>query len=92
MFYPFGLCLAFEYPKLIPNKVDEIYSDYFPEYKLTKKFLESSVKLFLKKLDCFQVEEAMITACDRVDDADESIRYFCGVCWTKIRNNGKEVY
>lgn len=31
------------------------------------------------------VVDSMETACLRIDDPQESLKYFCGICWTKIK-------
>lgn len=45
-----------------------------------------SIKTFLKRIDFFDVlEAAEITIAKRNRFSDTSFRYFCGVCWSKIR-------
>jgi len=86
-----------EYRKLIDRiekvitrdckKVSESYNDCFPDYVLTQKFIRGTVKIFIKKLDVNIVVDAMYLAGDKVNDKDESLRYFCGICWNKIKDN-----
>lgn len=65
--------------------IDEIYTSYFEDYQLNDKFKNGSIKLFLKQLDYYVVEEAMHSACTKIRDSDKSIKYFCGICWNKIK-------
>jgi hypothetical protein len=50
----------------------------------------ASIKMFLNKLDFYNVADAMEIACDRLPDSDgaDVFRYFAGVCWTKIKESG----
>ena len=67
------------------NKVALIYSDHFEKYRLTEYFKKNTIGMFLKKLPLHEVEEAMIKACGYVDDSDDSPKYFCGICWKKVK-------
>jgi hypothetical protein len=49
---------------------------------MVKKKLKPKIKMMIQELVQF-----MHMACSKINDADESIRYFCGMCWTKIRAN-----
>lgn len=66
--------------------VNERYSSYFEDYELNEKFKNGSLKSFLRKLDVYIVLEAMDTACTKMYNSSSSIRYFCGVCWGKIKH------
>lgn len=46
-----------------------------------------SVRQFLAKLPLIEVEEAMELACLRIDDPERAYKYFCGVCWRKIKGD-----
>lgn len=67
------------------NKVGDIYQDWFEEWQLNDKFKQSSVKLFINKLDPIQVQDAMHIACSKMNDPKYAVKYFCGICWSKIR-------
>jgi hypothetical protein len=45
----------------------------------------SSISMFLKRLDFFEVQEAMEIATDKVNYESACFRYFAGVCWSKIK-------
>lgn len=72
------------------SRVDDVYAMHNVEYRLSDKFLNSSVRMFLKKLPVEDVEEAMHIACSRVNDSNGCIKYFCGVCWGKIKEGSYE--
>lgn len=65
--------------------IDNIYEQYFPEYELSGRFRDSSVTMFIEKLSLYVVSEAMRNACSRVYNNNMAIKYFCGICWAKIR-------
>lgn len=69
------------------QQVNAIYEDHVGGYTLTDRSL-MSVKMFIEKLGVFPVMEAMEFACIQWEDRDVDLfRYFCGVCWNKIRDN-----
>lgn len=68
------------------DAIDEIYSTYFPEFCLTDRFKNGSLKTFIKILGYVRVEQAMHTACTRIFDSDKVIKYFCGICWNRIKD------
>lgn len=68
------------------NKISSIFSDEFPERELTDRFKRTSVGMFLEKLPFHEVEEAMYLSCDRIDNPPDAAKYFCGVCWRKVKD------
>jgi len=48
-------------------------------------FKEDMKRTFLSKLSIDEVENAMHIACARMDNAEEALRYFCGICWRRIK-------
>lgn len=70
--------------------VDEVYSRFHPGYELNESAL-SSVRKFIEKLGRPFVIEAMEIACSASwVRPTNHFKYFCGICWTEIRN-GQEV-
>ena len=82
------------------NQVSDTYSKYFPKLELSDSFKKSSVKKFIEKLNVFEVIDSMDIACSKfigskgqylngiwMKDSDLAIKYFCGICWNKIKNN-----
>lgn len=67
------------------DEVQEVFRESFTGLRFTPKFRES-VRQFLGKLDIYQVIGAMSSACSkRSDNADQAVKYFCGICWAKIK-------
>lgn len=52
----------------------------------------ASIRTFLDRLDYYEVLEAMETATNKFYSKAPAFRYFCGICWRKIkRANGEEI-
>lgn len=66
--------------------VEEIYSSYFENYCFSDTFKNGSLKNFIEKIGHIQCGEYMHKACIKVNDANGSIKYFCGICWNYINN------
>lgn len=65
--------------------INVMFNKYFEGRELTELFLNKSVRGFLKQLPLSEVLEAMRLAGERINDPNEAVRYFCGICWKKIR-------
>lgn len=65
--------------------IDSIYIDSFSDWALSDSFKQVSVKRFIKDLGVNEVRDSMYLAISKINNKDESIRYFCGICWSKIR-------
>ncbi len=70
------------------DEIQDIYRTSFPNQVFTATFRNASVKQFIAKLNIVKVRDAMSTAITKGKDSHNTIKYFCGICWTKIRNNG----
>jgi len=66
--------------------IQEVYQTIYPDYSFTEKF-NLSVKDFIKKLGYFEVEQAMEKACLKTFSEDDALKYFCGICWNKIKGD-----
>lgn len=70
------------------NLIDEIYSNYYDGWCLSDRFKNGSLTTFLKLLGFSVVEDAMHRACTKGLSDSKSIKYFCGICWNKIKGDG----
>lgn len=69
--------------------VADIYCDSFG-YELASNF-KIQVKNFIKKLGVEETQEAMEIACSRIShNKEKAKKYFCGVCWNKIKGDKYE--
>ena len=58
-----------------PDKHDSIHRDRMV-----------SIRMFLQRLNVFTVREAMEIACARKYSPNPGFKYFCGICWNKIKD------
>jgi hypothetical protein len=78
--------------KMIQKDIDEVvavYSECFKGWTLEERFKQSTIKTFLKSLSKEEIKEAMYLAANKVRDNHRTIRYFCGICWNKIKAKGQ---
>lgn len=71
------------------DEVEDVFNSYFDGYHFNPRFRES-VRLFLQHINVFDLMDAMNRACSKIGRRDDSIKYFCGICWKiiKERKNG----
>lgn len=77
-----------EESEIIESEIDDvemIYSVNFEDYVFKDRF-RITVKRFIQELGIEEVIDAMEVACNKMYfNEQEVLKYFCGVCWTKIR-------
>ena len=72
--------------KLTAESVDMVeaaYNEFYPDYYFKPKF-RNDIKMFIDKIGITAVCEAMRISCSKLDE-NQSLKYFCGICWNKIR-------
>lgn len=76
------------------NEITDFYEKLNTENHVTFSdlFKHNTLRTFVKKLPPSEIKEAMVITfakkgLDKMNNDDVWIKYFCGVCWTKIRNN-----
>jgi len=68
------------------NKIGEIYTEQYPGWMFTDTFEKVSLKRFLDSLPVHEVEDSLHKAISKFPtDKDKVIKYFCGICWNKIK-------
>jgi len=75
--------------KRIKLETEEVVSVFTKDFRvkfITENFKNSSIKRFIEELGKHEVIDAMYIACDKCIYADVALRYFCGICWNKIKN------
>ena len=69
------------------NKIGAVFSGRFEGQKLTSQFKKGSVRKFLDILPFGDVEDAMFNACNRIGNPSGAAKYFCGICWSMVKEN-----
>lgn len=68
------------------NSIEKALQESYPDNYLSKKSRDSIRIQFLPKLDVSTVRDNMLKACmKRSDDPHAAFKYFCGICWTQIK-------
>lgn len=67
------------------DEINAIYHARFPRWELSEHFMNGSLRKFLTDLPLATVKEAMHIACGRGLNDNQTIHYFCGICWRRIR-------
>lgn len=71
------------------DEVESVFQDYFIHQYFTARF-RTSVKNFAERLPLNEILAAMECACFKFDSAQDAVKYFCGICWNKIRESESE--
>lgn len=70
------------------DDIADIYSLAYSKWHLTDRFKAVSIKKFLSLLPKHEVIDSLNIAISRFpDDSTNVIKYFCGICWSKIRGD-----
>lgn len=67
------------------EKVNDVYKSHFPKYQLSESFKTGSVRKFIIELGLNEVLVAMDRACSKIYSSNGATKYFCGICWSKIK-------
>lgn len=65
--------------------VAEIFMERFSDDSIHRDRL-NSIRMFLERLNVFAVRDAMELACARKYSQNPAFKYFCGICWNKIKD------
>lgn len=70
-------------------RIAEPFMRYFVKDSMLRSQL-TSIRLFIDKVGFHEVQEAMEIALSNgsIRSVDDRFRYFCGICWSKIRESG----
>lgn len=67
------------------SSVENVFQLYFENRSFTDGF-RNSIRNFVDALDVHEIQDAMHQACLKINDPQRAIKYFCGICWNKIKN------
>jgi len=70
------------------NKIENVMQLYF-ENKVFSDTFRISVKRFLSRFSQQDLMDIMETACIKMNNAESALKYFCGICWAKIKGTYK---
>ena len=85
------LLRSFEKEEMEQRKmVARAYEECFEGYTLRDHFLNGSVKKFIEALGVTDVVDNMYAAGSRINCSSAAVKYFCGICWTQIREKREQ--
>ncbi len=68
------------------NDINKIYTEHFIKWELNATFRNTSLKKFLQLLPKHVVQDALQIAISKFpEQPDDTVRYFCGICWQTIK-------
>lgn len=74
------------------EKISKIYEDQYQNWTLTDSF-KTSIKHFLKFLTVNEIIESLLISINKFpNNKDDVIKYFCGICWNKIKTKENPNY
>ena len=79
-----------EFYDIAINRISKIFNDDQGYQEIIEFFNLNTLRYFLKHIPPNQVEDAMILACSRNYSPQNTIKYFCGICWKAIRDRDKQ--
>lgn len=71
------------------DELEGIFREEFGSYSFRQHFKESIRSNFLPYLTMVDMKMAIGKACSRCDNAENALKYFCGICWN-IRRQADE--
>lgn len=72
------------------NSVSVIYTEWFENWELSDRYKKSTVRMFIDKIGIIEVKDSMNKACSKIKNENQVLKYFCGICWNKIKGNKYE--
>jgi hypothetical protein len=67
------------------EEINAVYAQAFPGWELSNQFKQVTLKKFTSLLPQHIIIESLHNAIFRINNKDQAIKYFCGICWNKIR-------
>jgi hypothetical protein len=67
------------------REVEKVFQCVFKDRYFTDTFINGTVKRFLKELPLHEITDAMRISLAKQTIPDNCIKYFCGICWNKIK-------
>ena len=70
------------------RQIEASFTWSFPSFEFADR-LRQGTRYFIEHLGLAETELSLQTAIRKSYDADRTLKYFCGVCWSKIRGGKK---
>lgn len=70
------------------DDLESLFHEMWPDREFTRQFRESIRSDFLGHLSHDEMVAAMAKACGKCATSYDSLKYFCGICWSTRRQRG----
>lgn len=68
------------------QEINEIYSEHYEGWEFAEKFRNTTIKRFIQLLPLQIIKDSLYIAISRFPtNENRVIKYFCGICWHKIK-------
>jgi hypothetical protein len=68
------------------KEIEKAFQECFENRSFTDVFINGTIKRFIKELPLHEIIESMRIAISKQSDPDKCVKYFCGICWNKIKS------
>lgn len=69
------------------DSVEAVFHHHYPALHFTDSF-RKSVRRFIQMMPLDAIKDAMDSACRRIGKPEDAVKYFCGICWRTIKEDG----
>jgi hypothetical protein len=94
-FHPYGAAMPFFLRGYRGNnmrddfewgRLEEAFQEYYPDLRFTNGFVTSLWKSFTSSFTDDVLVNFMVTACENTETSEHALRYFCAICWRRIKS------
>ena len=72
------------------SAINSAFMIYYDSLELSDEFKKSIIENFYHHFTKNDMVEFMEIACEKTDNARCALKYFCGICWRKIKGSDLE--
>jgi hypothetical protein len=70
--------------------LEDVFQEYYPDRSFTRPFIISIWKNFSGNFSDNAMANFMMLACENTGTSEGALKYFCGICWRKIKSGDLE--
>ena len=67
------------------ERANDLYNKLYPGWVFTDKFKTTSLRKFILSIGLSEVLDSLLQTSARIENSRDATKYFCGICWSKIR-------
>jgi len=74
------------------EKISSVFTKNYPREEFTDSFKKCTITTFLNRLPLEEVIDAIEIAVSKKKSSYSCLKYFCGICWTKIKRKQGDAF